>query len=149
MGYSLGCSPFFVMFNRMFNKWGQNAVTPIYTHIPQYPEITGYFFIPSYNRMVPLLTIGRNGHAKIFNSQKHIRLHTHRTADRNCNHRGITYFAHIFGTSIAKRLIFNSFHFVAFPFSPSFFPSFLFFRHEAPPFALYFYFCKISCPRGN
>jgi len=30
---------------------------PIYTHIPQYPEITGYFFIPSYNRMVPLLTI--------------------------------------------------------------------------------------------
>ena len=31
---------------------------PIYTHIPQYPEITGYFFIPSYNRMVPLLTIG-------------------------------------------------------------------------------------------
>ena len=59
----LGRSPFFVMFNRMFNKWGQNAVTPIYTHIPQYPEITGYFFIPSYNRMVPLLTIGRNGHA--------------------------------------------------------------------------------------
>ena len=53
----LGRSPFFVMFNRMFNKWGQNAVTPIYTHIPQYPEITGYFFIPSYNRMVPLLTI--------------------------------------------------------------------------------------------
>jgi len=43
----------------MFNKWGQNAVTPIYTHIPQYPEITGYFFIPSYNRMVPLLTIER------------------------------------------------------------------------------------------
>ena len=41
----------------MFNKWGQNAVIPIYTHIPQYPEITGYFFIPSYNRMVPLLTI--------------------------------------------------------------------------------------------
>jgi len=41
----------------MFNKWGQNAVTPIYTHIPQYPEITGYFFIPSYNRMVPLLII--------------------------------------------------------------------------------------------
>ena len=29
------------MFNRMFNKWGQNAVIPIYTHIPQYPEITG------------------------------------------------------------------------------------------------------------
>ena len=28
MGYSLGCSPFFMMFNRMFNKWGQNAVTP-------------------------------------------------------------------------------------------------------------------------
>ena len=65
MGYGLGRSPFFVMFTRMFNKWGQNAVTPIYTHIPQYPEITGYFFIPSYNRMVPLLTIGRNGHAKI------------------------------------------------------------------------------------
>jgi hypothetical protein len=37
--------------------------------------------------MVPLLTIGRTGHAKVFNTQKHIRLHTHRTADRNCNHR--------------------------------------------------------------
>ena len=24
----------------MFNKWGQNAVTPIYTHIPQYAVIT-------------------------------------------------------------------------------------------------------------
>jgi len=64
MGYSLGCSPFFVMFNRMFNKWGQNAVTPIYTHIPQYPEITGYFFIPSYNRMVPLLTIWKGWSCK-------------------------------------------------------------------------------------
>jgi len=32
---------------------------PIYTHIPQYPEITGYFSIPTYNRMVPLLTIER------------------------------------------------------------------------------------------
>ena len=32
MGYSLGCSPFFIMFTRMFTKCGQNAVTPIYTH---------------------------------------------------------------------------------------------------------------------
>jgi hypothetical protein len=37
--------------------------------------------------MVPLLTIGRNGHAKTFNSQKCIRLHTHRTADCHCDHR--------------------------------------------------------------
>ena len=60
----LGRSPFFVIFTRMFNKWGQNAVTPIYTPIPQYPEITGYFFIPSYNRMVPLLTIWKEWSCK-------------------------------------------------------------------------------------
>jgi len=42
----------------MVNKWGQTAVTPIYTHIPpQYAGITLFLSIPSYNRMVPLLTI--------------------------------------------------------------------------------------------
>jgi len=42
----------------MFNKWGQNAVTPIYTHIPQYAGIMRFFPTSAYNRMDPLLTIG-------------------------------------------------------------------------------------------
>ena len=46
------------MFNRMFNKWGQNAVTPIYTHIPPlYAVIMLFLSISGYNRMIPLLTI--------------------------------------------------------------------------------------------
>jgi hypothetical protein len=36
MGCSLRCSPFFVM----LNKWGQNAVTPIYTHTPKSSKTT-------------------------------------------------------------------------------------------------------------
>ena len=45
---------------------------PIYTHIPQYPEITGYFFIPSYNTMVLLLTIWKEWSCK---NIQHIKTH--------------------------------------------------------------------------
>jgi len=37
---------------------------PIYTHIPQYAGITGYFIIPPYNRMIPLLTIWKEWSCK-------------------------------------------------------------------------------------
>jgi len=52
MDYGLGCSLFFIMFTRMFTKWGQNAVTPIYTHIPpQYAVIMRFSHTSAYNRM--------------------------------------------------------------------------------------------------
>jgi hypothetical protein len=59
MGYGLGRSPLFVMFTKMFTKWEQNAVTPIYTQIPQYEGVTLFFSIPTCTIIVPLLTIER------------------------------------------------------------------------------------------